>query len=303
MTTINWLVDNKLFNKQDERQGLIEALYNGKFNADVFLTKHFPFNDDNETIKKAILTERPVVVYGTIGFVKRVQEVSKKLREEYNYNAPYTFGFNDTDCLDYVSKYPADWFLNEKAVFVPFCRFVEQCDWWYEIFNTSEIFIRPNSGFKTFTGCTIKRGDFDYEINSLKQLTGVIDSTVIMVSPARPIISETRYIIANRKIIHSSTYRHNTERYSNGGYIDFSSSEADTLAKHVAEWPYQPDFVYVVDIATVRVPEDNWNVLPKIIEFNAFCSAGFYTTYYDNIVDNINDVAIAVKKGELILER
>lgn len=303
MTTVNWLVDNKLFNKQDERQGLIEALYNGKFNADVFLTKHFPFNDDNETIKKAILTERPVVVYGTIGFVKRVQEVSKKLREEYNYDAPYTFGFNDTDCFDYISKYPADWFLNEKAVFVPFCRFVEQKNWWYEIFNTSELFIRPNSGFKTFTGCTIKWGDFDYEINSLKQLTGVIDSTIIMVAPARSIIAETRYIIANKKVIHSAAYRHHTIRYSDGGYVSYQSEEADALAEKVAKWPYQPDFAYVVDIAMTRDHGNTFDVFPKILEFNAFCSAGFYTTYYEDIVNNINDVAIAVKKGELMLER
>lgn len=299
MSKVTWLIDTKLFHDSYERGGLFDALYDAKTPCDIVFTKHFPFDDDDSIIQSTFETYNPVVVYGTINFIKRVQQIYKA---KHRTTSLMCFGFSsDIDCLNYITKFPADWFLNEKAVFVPFCRFVEQSDWWYEMFGLTSVFIRPNSGTKVFTGTVIPQKEFDFEINSLKQLSGVTDSTLIMVAPTKPIVAEIRYVVANRKVVHSSTYRHHSKIYHDGNVIKYTSQEADELAKKVAEWPWQPDHCYVIDVAVILDKYDN--AVPKILEFNAFCAAGFYTTHFYDIVNAVNETALLVKNDELTLER
>ena len=300
MSNVNWLVDSKVFNNSNESVGLIRAIQDAKHPSNLFLTKHVPFDEENSFIQAAFKADGPLVVYGTINFVKRVQKEFERymLLAGSSCRAPLAFGLTpDIDCLNYLTKLPSEYFLNADYAFMPFVRFAENGDWWYTAMHTDTLFIRPNSGGKVFTGTVIPRREFDSEINAMRQLTGVVNSTLVLIAPAQKIVSESRFIIANKQVIHGVKYVSNGMNHYDGTISGDPPHEARQLADKVAVWPWQVDHCYVCDVAILENGE------AKIVEFNAFCCAGFYTTEYTHIINTINDTALLVAKDELVLER
>lgn len=291
---INWLVDSKIFKDDLELQGLIDSIDYAKYPINLYLTKHILFDDDYDVIINCLNSKHPTVVYGTINFCKKVQDVAKK----HLTKIPYIFGLtSDIDCFNYMSKFPKEWMLNSEYVFVPFVRFVEGENTWFNMFNTQSVFIRPNSGTKLFTGQLISKQTFDYEISSLRQLTGVVDSSMILVAPAQEILSESRFVISNKKVLHGTKYIQNGYNTYDKHFDTFPCEEVKKLAEQVAKFPYQIDIAYVCDIAYTANEE------AKIIEFNAFSCAGMYSTVFQDIMDGINESVILNEMGEIFLER
>lgn len=301
MTTVNWLVDTKIFNNEEEVAAFSKAVYNANDSTNLFFTKYVPFSSEPSFNISGF--NGPTVVYGTISFVKSVLERKRKhdsLVAGYSIPATpvYAYGFTpDIDCLQYRPRLPSEWFINEQYVVVPFVEFVEKRNWWYDVFKTDTVFIRPNSGTKVFTGTVIPKKDFDYEINCLKQLSGVVDSTLVLVSPGVQIKDESRLVVANGQIIHSVKYIENGHNYYDRLFNQQVSEDVMSLGHKVATWPWQVDHCYVVDIATLS------DGRVGIVEFNSFCSAGMYTLNFKQIVDQINDITRKVASGSLILER
>ena len=67
----------------------------------------------------------------------------------------------------------------------------------------------------------------------------------------------------------------------------------DELAKHVAEMEWQPDRVYVLDLAYFKDKDE-----PKIIELNAFSSSGLYACDTYKIVEAVSIAALKEQSGE-----
>src|SRR5690606_18438768 len=69
------------------------------------------------------------------------------------------------------------------------------------------VFVRPDSGRKTFTGQTIGYGEHHYRCNLIDQHSSVHDTTLILVSKAQQINTEFRYFIVQNQVVASSLYQ------------------------------------------------------------------------------------------------
>jgi len=299
MNRINWVVDTRIFSNEMELMQFVRGINNTKHPSNIFVTKYAMFDDDAFPL---YFGDKNTVIYGTINFCEHIRKKVNSLKMMGALiQEPYMFGLTkDIECQNYLTKFPKEWLLNSDYVFVPFQRLVEDPHFFYNMYQTNNIFIRPNSGGKVFTGQCIPNKDFDYEVNCLKQLTGVVDSTMIVVAPAQKIKSETRCVIVNKQVVNASTYNIGNINYydqdTNIKTVDVNSNVMQ-LAEQVAKYPYQIDHCYVVDIAEL----ENGDV--KIVEFNAFSCAGFYTFDYTPIINAVNETITLINKQELVLER
>lgn len=180
-----------------------------------------------------------------------------------------------------MSNLPLDWFMNRDGVFMTWAMFKQRRREFFYSWDSDRIFIRPNSGFKTFAGTPIKYGELDDEINSLDQLSSVMDETMIMVAPAQKIQGEFRFVIADGKVIAGSEYRWD-------GKLDIRrdwTPECEELAQRVASHPWQIDIAYTCDVALL---EDS----VKLVELNGFSCAGLYACDLDKVVQGVSEAAI-----------
>lgn len=195
---------------------------------------------------------------------------------------------------NYYSKlkiHPSKW-VNGDFLLTTFYDFENNFFKYRDFFNNDQLFIRPNSGSKLFTGLPITGYDsFISETNSLRQLSGVEDSSIILVSTAKNIREEYRFVIAGNSVISGSLYQINGEHYEQ----QFYTSEAYELATEVASISDKPVDVFTCDIAKM----DGGAV--KIIEINSFNCAGLYhcdpwktikevSNYIESQYDELNNI-------------
>lgn len=270
-----WLIDNYMVEKSDQ-DDFLDIFKRNNFEYE--LQSYVHFKEKNET---KFNQEDCVVIYGSIAFVKQ------------NINNGFIPGAylqeQAMNCTGYIPYIDDNKILaNSNHVFATYKDFKNRKDFFYDVFNTNEIFIRPNGGLKTFTGLPIKKKDFDYEINSLEQLTSVSENTLILISDCKDITYEYRFFIVNREVISGSQYKKNDELIVKSGYSD----EAFEIALKMAANKWQPDIAYVCDVGIV-------NGEPKIIELNSFSCSGFYACDIGLIINAIDYSAIKEYNGEI----
>ena len=214
-----------------------------------------------------------VVSYGSIEAINGISYYNKKY-------IPGAYMQEDKlACRRYMPKLPKNDLLNENYIMLPYAEFIRSKETIYNLMETNKLFIRPDSGLKTFAGTTIHKDDFEDEINSLEQLTSVMDDTIVLISRIQPIEKEYRVVVGNGNVIASSLYKIKDEVVMKEG----APKEVIDLASKIAKQEWQPDLVYTCDIAILT----NGDV--KIIELNSFSCAGLYAC-------NLRDVIIEVSK-------
>lgn len=276
--TIKILVDEYML--EHNEQDLLGILKSEGF--DVKVGKYIPFAKKEE-VPTYFPLEECVIVYGTLEFVQ--QQQSK------GYIPGGYLQLKNMECAHYVSQInQPHLLLNEEHVLTSFQDFVRRRDFFFRAFNTDELFIRPNSGLKIFTGLTLNQKNSDEEINALRQLSSVNPETLILVAPAQKIEAEYRFFINNRKVITGSCYQKE-------GQVHLSAEvpiEAVDAARKMAQNPWQPDIVYVCDIA--KTPNGY-----KLIELNAASTSGLYMANIPKLFDSWVNVAYLEYVGEISL--
>jgi hypothetical protein len=181
-----------------------------------------------------------------------------------------------------MSNLPLDWFLNRDGIFMTWAMFKEYrgkqqiADHWPE-----GLFIRPNSGFKTFAGQRIMAKDFDDHIATLDQNSGVMADTLILVNRLTPIEGEFRFVIADKQVIAASEYRWD-------GKLDIRRDWPQScwdMAQRVADHEWQVDIAYTCDVA---LTEEG----PRVVELNGFSCAGLYACDLEKVVDGVSRAAL-----------
>lgn len=221
-----------------------------------------------------------VVVYGSHQF-------QRALNFKYQ---PGSLGLTErTNAMNYLSNLPLEWFLNQDGIFVSWTMFKAQKQRWFDLFGGDRVFVRPNSGFKTFTGTTVSRDEWDYDIQGLDKLSSVMDDTLIMVAGSKPIKGEFRFVIAEGQVIAGSEYRWDDVLDIR---IDYPE-ECRALAQQVASHSWQVDVAYTCDVA---LTDDG----VKVVELNSFCSAGLYACDLEEVVRGVSRAAYREWSGENI---
>lgn len=216
-----------------------------------------------------------IVSYGSIEHLQSLGYYNK------GYYPLYYMNKETLSCKDYLSKIPSKYLLNANFIMLPYGSFKDRKEQVYDLFHTNKLFIRPDSGLKTFAGTTIHYDDFDYELNTLEKLTGVLDNTLILISNIQPIKKEYRILVGDGDIIASSMYKHNDKVVMKEG----APEGAKELAKIIANQEHQPDKAYTVDIAELENGEF------KVIELNSFSCAGLYACNLYDVVKGISKIA------------
>ena len=225
-----------------------------------------------------------VVLYGSIGFVEQRLRNSQAIPGAY-----YTK--DRLACSHYMLRIPLELLGNAEGVYLPFGDFVRRRDQLYRLFGASRLFVRPDSGGKTFTGVCLEQETAAFEINSLRQLTSVSDDTRVLIAPAQVISSEYRFFIVEGEVVTGSRYHVNGERS-----ID---PEVSTLclkvAEKVAKLPWQVDLAYTCDVGL-------FGGEARVVELNAFSTSGLYACDALRLFDTLGKVAWREFSGELSLE-
>jgi hypothetical protein len=218
-------------------------------------------------------TDDCVIMYGPIQFI----------RTKNKGFIPGAFGFKkDTDTSYYMNQIPLKYFFNSDAIYLPFGMIQSRKYMLQDMFG-EHIFIRPDSGFKSFTGFDVKIKDLDFELSSLKQTKNPFPNEMCLVSRAKKIHGEYRLIVCDKKIITGSQYRWDGKMDIR---IDVHSDAWAFAEKIVANADWQLDTCYTVD---VFLGDDG----PRIGEFNSFASSGLYNCDMDAIVEAVSLAALA----------
>lgn len=264
MTRVKWILDGALL-EYHNITGLPDIIRSQ--GHDCFVTK---FSPPENVPSIPFKLDDCVIFYGSHIFVRAISSV-------YPFQ-PGALGLSRSDFATYMSNMPLDWFINSDAVMTTWRMFLSKKEQWFDIFD-ADIFIRPNSGFKTFAGQVLTRENFDFETNSISQITSVMDETVMVVSSAKSIISEFRFVIANGKVVAHSHYSWDDS------FISEVPAECLEKANQVAKHTWQPDIAYTCDIALTGDGA-------KIVELNSFSCAGLYKCSLEDVVREVSKAAL-----------
>lgn len=256
MERINkWVIDKYLINDRFQSK-LKESLDNAGF--EVFQAEYLPVLNESFYLPDAFQNE-PVGIYGSFEFVR---EYTKR------YSNIMAFGNSDNfKCSHYLSYVDNDWFINADHVFSTFSIFENKIEAFFDRLGSDRLFIRPDTGFKAFTGFVVSRNDYKDQLSAIKQLTKPSPELMVLVSVAQTIHSEYRFVIANQQVKTASSYIIN-------GDINYDEQPPDEVSDYVQSFvsglDWAPDSCFICDAALT----DNG---PEIMEFNAFSHSDLYT--------------------------
>lgn len=176
-------------------------------------------------------------------------------------NIKIFFGY-EKDSFDAISFcVNFDNLLNDDFIFLPFGVIKNN-------FKSGEVFIRPNSGFKTFSGHVLK-------LEELIKLN-IEDNILCLISSVKNIIAEYRFIIVGKQVVSGSSYLPDEfiVKSEEEVYI-FAQTVVDNLKKF-------PDDMWTLDIAMT-------NKGFKIIETNSITTSGWYACDIEKTCKSIEE--------------
>lgn len=229
--------------------------------------------DDFDQITLDHLDETDIVALGSVEFI---QQGKRDLPVD-------PFAWYEDEVFDSLQlhTYYKDYILNKDFSFVPFGN-LKDLKW--QLFRTfareTEIFMRPNSGAKSFTGGTFDLVNFDSEIDAIKEETKISDRDLVLVSSVKNILAEFRLICFDNEIIGHSTYKY-------GGLL----TEIKSVPKEVLDFwglavydiGWIPQKFYTVDIVM-----DN-NGVYHVLEFNCLNSSNWYAADVKSVLEKIKN--------------
>lgn len=275
---ICWLVDELLTERAYESgyPSIEEAAREAGHK--VYKTKYIPFSKEPDWNACLQFPEGScVVTHGTVQFC---QQIEKHMGRMWT---PSMYFNKNVKSFSKFAAYVGNDLLNNDYVILPFAeakrRHVEQ----------EATFIKPESGLKEFTGQVVSYKE-DYD--KISPHHPIDPDTLCVISSAKDIKAEFRYIICNKKVITGSEYRWDN-------VLDVRQDThplCDAMARKIAEADWQPDTVYVCDVALVH---DGDKQSAKVIELNAFSSSGFYACDTHKIVEAVSKAAFDEWSGNV----
>jgi hypothetical protein len=189
-----WLLELDLFT--DTEMGLINAIK--KTGREVKTMKYIPFDDDLvNRIKNDYNDYDCVIFYGSLN-------LGRKILKQTNFIPGVYLKENPFECTSYYPVY-GDELLHKSYIMMPYGDLIRRKS---ELFNLygDKLFIRPNSGFKEFTGNILNKQNFEKAV----ELAGFYDvepDLLVLVSDVTNIKKEWRFVIVNNEVISGSLYR------------------------------------------------------------------------------------------------
>jgi hypothetical protein len=220
----------------------------------------------------------PTVAYGTHQFIRTFQRAKPN-------NVPGAYSRYEK--LGYMAAAGnlGDLMLNDDFILLPYGEVLRRgCDGLGDAF-----FLKPEAVTKAFTGFVMTRAKWDIEVETLRQKSALPLDALCVVAKPQEIEAEFRFVIADRKVVTGSQYRWDDRLDVRMDVLPICTEMAERMARH----PWQPDRVYVCDVALL-----DGRTKAKIVELNSFSSSGLYACDTRAIVEAVSRSAFDEWMGE-----
>ncbi|MEM9777383.1 MAG: ATP-grasp domain-containing protein [Chloroflexota bacterium] len=155
-------------------------------------------------------------------------------------------------------------------------KFVARPDDFFK--DASELFVRPDSPLKPFSGRVISRENVSLRALDHGFYYDELDLPIIL-TPTRQVGQEWRFVVHDQQVITGSGYVAD----GRSGTVELTSGAAWEMAQAIAETLEPPDPLYVLDIA-----ESDGRLW--LMELNPFSGADLYACNVEIIVNTIEHV-------------
>lgn len=257
---VTWLLEHGVF-KSDEKP-LIEALERQGIQYHLC---HFGESYDDIITK---MGSKRAIFHGSLQFGKLIKQTLGHSISVYCNLPKY-------ECVYYYPRF-GDYLVNSDYAMLPFGELSRRTSWLFEVFGPDSLFLRPSSGYKTFTGLVLDRGaEWDMELNHLRYR--IDPETLVVVAPVRTVDKEWRVVVVDGKVITAGQYR---DRGIDVRVNDVPMVVTDFAQQVVGQSGYKPDFAWTLDVGETQRGL-------RVIEVGSFSCAGLYACDYDAIVKTV----------------
>ena len=243
-----------------------------------------------------------VTFFGSLGFARQLQRTKPWVP------GPFC-NFSNFKCSTYRA-YWSKYLWNNRVIFLPYAEFkyriIDVLNYfgidYYNYNNPWSLFIRPDDGFKTFTGQVIDSKSYSSDFRYLDSRCK--PDTLICVSPTKTPLMEWRVFCKDREIICGSQYRIKG-RLETTEVEGLPEAVTNYLQQVLDEVAWLPERLYVVDIGVrevFRLPKLteklNFDSIGTpsaeygVIELNSWSCSGMYKCNVDKIVAAAATVAM-----------
>lgn len=271
---IKWLLEDEVF--QDEDEALVEAL--DELGVDYSLTK---FGKSYEDHIAEIKHTDHVIFHGSLQFAKLI------LRKT-NWVGVYC-NLPMFECLYYYPRFGKH-LLNSNYVVLPFGDLDRRKSWLFDHLSEDDaLFVRPSSGYKTFTGKVVTKKSWDTDVGSFGCFGLRIDpESPVIIAPPIEIAKEWRTIVVGNKIIAASQYKDHGELLKDGDVPDKVINYGQDVLNSIS---YSPDPAWVLDLCETESGD------LKVLEVGSFSCSGFYECDLNVVVKSLNSLVAGVDIG------
>ena len=202
------------------------------------------------------------------------------------------YGFYDRSIyrVSNYSKYLKEEFLNDDYIILPLSKLSNQSDKIARVIgelSDDKFFIKPDSGFKHFTGDTVKYSEIGSFCRKLLA-QGVSKNELCVISSAKDIESfEYRFWIIDGKIITSSVY--SWDDLSIYGELHISEQLTHYVERIIKDIKIP---AYTIDIC-----EDS--AYFKVVEINNIYTSGTYNCDLEKLYNGLRKMAVEEYEGLL----
>lgn len=263
-----WLLQEDIFQENiDELQKTIVSQ-----GMECKFIKYAPF-DKHQYFYDFYHEDDCVVFYGSLNLSRKIQRCTEWIPGSWCYLKKF-------ECTYYYSKF-GEFLLNNRYIMLPYGELIRQKEFLYETLGNSEcLFVRPSSGFKSFTGTVIHIDEFDRKIENFGAYD-IEDHHVVVVSEPKNIWQEWRLFVVDKQVVTGSLYKESRKISHSPNVpnevIDFGNSIANL---------WQPDPAFALDVCRTNSGE------LKLVEINSFSSSGFYACDKNKLVKSISEMAL-----------
>lgn len=182
------------------------------------------------------------------------------------------------ECATYYA-YFGRYLLNDDYALLPGVEALRMQDRVFEIFGLDgEVFVRPSSVLKLFSGRVVGYNDF----RDATAPARYDPRSFVVISRPKPIEREWRLVIADDEVVAGSLYRDAGVNKTESG----SPAEvANFAAKMLREVPWRPDPIFMMDVCHTAGRM-------RLVEMNSFSCSGMYDCDVAAVVSAASRIAV-----------
>ena len=262
-----WLLEKEVF---EESEDMIKEIHSQGMEAHC-ISSLDPFS--GKLIDNQI--ESCIIVRGSLNLVRQLQ------REQPQWIPGGWCNLDNFKCSKYFTYY-GEHLINKDYTMMPLQEVLRQKDLVLKTFGKDgKIFVRPDSGFKYFTGKVLNADEINLEGFEYGFYYEDL-STMVVISSPKNIQAEWRFVVAEKEVISGCIYQsQNIGIKEAESYTD----AARNYAKKIVLQDWQPEIIYTIDICLS-------DKQLYVLELNAFSTSGLYVCDLKPIVKKASELAI-----------